>query len=110
MCLSWLNKSVIDMKNEQKNTVAIEYCSKCKFMMRSAWVAQELLQTFEGDLDEAVLRPSAVPGIWQIFANDQLVWDRKTERGIPELKMLKRRVRDVIAPDKDLGHAETVEP
>jgi selenoprotein W-related protein len=91
------------------NRVAIEYCSKCKFMMRSAWIAQELLQTFDGELDEAALRPSAVPGIWQILANGQLVWDRKTERGLPELKDLKRRVRDIIAPGKDLGHAETVE-
>ncbi|HEY5653160.1 MAG TPA: SelT/SelW/SelH family protein [Pontiella sp.] len=95
---------------EQKNSVTIEYCSKCKFMMRSAWVAQELLQTFEGDIDEAVLKPSKVPGIWRIYANGQQVWDRKTERGLPEMKNLKRRVRDVIAPEKDLGHAETVEP
>ena len=95
---------------KQENRLTIEYCAKCKFMMRSAWIAQELLQTFDGDLDEATLRPSLVPGVWQIFANDQLVWDRKAERGIPELKDLKRRVRDVIAPDKDLGHAETIEP
>jgi selenoprotein W-related protein len=98
------------MEQNQKNNVVIEYCSKCKFMMRSAWVAQELLQTFEGELDEAILRPSKAPGIWQIFANGELVWDRKIERGIPELKLLKRRVRDVIAPDKDLGHTETIEP
>jgi len=96
------------MNNENKITV--EYCSKCKFMMRSAWIAQELLQTFEGDVDEAALRPSEVPGIWRIYANGQQVWDRKTERGLPEMKDLKRRVRDIIAPDKDLGHAETVEP
>ena len=94
----------------KKRTVTVEYCSKCKFMMRSAWIAQELLQTFEGDIDEAILRPSEVPGIWRIYANDQEVWDRKTERGLPEMKDLKRRVRDVIAPDKDLGHAETIEP
>jgi selenoprotein W-related protein len=79
-------------------------------MMRSAWIAQELLQTFEGDIDEAVLKPSEVPGIWRIYANDQQVWDRKSERGLPEMKDLKRRVRDIIAPEKDLGHAETVEP
>ena len=95
---------------ENKNRVVIEYCTKCKFMMRSAWIAQELLQTFDGDLHEVALRPSLVPGIWQIFANGQLVWDRKTERGIPELKDLKRRVRDVVAPGKNLGHAETVGP
>ena len=79
-----------------ENNVTIEYCTKCKFMMRSAWIAQELLQTFDGDLHEAALRPSLAPGIWQIFANGQLVWDRKAERGIPELKDLKRRVRDII--------------
>jgi len=94
----------------EENKVTIEYCAKCKFMMRSAWIAQELLQTFDGDLDEAALRPSLEPGIWRISANGQQVWDRKTERGLPELKDLKRRVRDIIAPDKDLGHAETIEP
>jgi selenoprotein W-related protein len=93
----------------EENKVTIVYCSKCKFMMRSAWIAQELLQTFNGDLDEAALRPSPAPGIWRIYANGQQVWDRKTERGLPELKDLKRRVRDIIAPDKDLGHAETAE-
>ena len=98
------------MEREKLNSITIEYCTKCRFMMRSAWIAQELLQSFEGDLDEAVLKPSATPGIWRIYANGQPVWDRKTERGIPELKDLKRRVRDIIAPEKDLGHAETVEP
>ena len=95
---------------ENENKLTIEYCTKCKFMMRSAWIAQELLQTFEGDLDEAALRPSAAPGIWRIYANGMRVWDRKTERGLPELKELKRRVRDIIAPEKNLGHAETIEP
>ena len=95
---------------QQENRITIEYCTKCRFMMRSAWIAQELLQTFEGDVDEAALRPSQKPGIWRIYANGQAVWDRKTERGLPELKDLKRRVRDVIAPGKNLGHAETVEP
>lgn len=98
------------MVEERMNRITIEYCSKCRFMMRSAWIAQELLQTFEGDVDEAVLKPSAEPGIWRIYANGKQVWDRKTERGLPELKDLKRRVRDIIAPGKDLGHAETVEP
>jgi len=93
-----------------KKTITVEYCSKCRFMMRSAWIAQELLQTFEGDIDEAILKPSEIAGIWRIYANDQQVWDRKTERGLPEMKDLKRRVRDIIAPEKSLGHAENIEP
>jgi selenoprotein W-related protein len=98
------------MDRKTENKVTIEYCAKCKFMMRSAWIAQELLQTFDGDLDEAALRPSLARGVWKMFATGQRVWNRKTDRGLPELKDLKRRVRDIIAPEKKLGHAETVEP
>lgn len=35
-----------------------------------------------------------------------LVWDRKTEGGFPETKVLKQRVRDHIDPKKDLGHSD----
>jgi hypothetical protein len=35
-----------------------------------------------------------------------LLWDRKTEGGFPETKVLKQRVRDLIDPKKDLGHSD----
>ncbi|KAJ0341511.1 hypothetical protein COL922a_002225 [Colletotrichum nupharicola] len=35
-----------------------------------------------------------------------ILWDRKTEGGFPETKELKRRLRDVIEPDRDLGHVD----
>lgn len=34
------------------------------------------------------------------------LWDRKTDGGFPETKELKRRVRDVIEPGRDLGHVD----
>ena len=34
------------------------------------------------------------------------LWDRKVEGGFPETKELKRRVRDVIDPARDLGHVD----
>jgi len=34
------------------------------------------------------------------------LWDRKKEGGFPETKELKRRVRDVIEPGRDLGHVD----
>ena len=37
---------------------------------------------------------------------ETLLWDRKTEGGFPEVKELKRRVRDVIEPGRDLGHVD----
>ena len=34
------------------------------------------------------------------------LWDRKADGGFPETKELKRRVRDVIEPGRDLGHVD----
>lgn len=39
-----------------------------------------------------------------------LVWDRKVEGGFPELKVLKQRVRDVLEPQKSLGHSDKHAP
>ncbi|KAI9675124.1 MAG: hypothetical protein M1817_001532 [Caeruleum heppii] len=36
----------------------------------------------------------------------RVLWDRKVEGGFPETKELKRRVRDVIQPGRDLGHVD----
>jgi predicted Rdx family selenoprotein len=35
-----------------------------------------------------------------------LLWDRKTEGGFPDVKELKRRVRDLAEPGRDLGHVD----
>ena len=34
------------------------------------------------------------------------LWDRKTNGGFPEVKQLKQLVRNVIDPDRDLGHVD----
>ncbi|KAJ4366019.1 hypothetical protein N0V85_009224, partial [Neurospora sp. IMI 360204] len=34
------------------------------------------------------------------------IWDRKTDGGFPETKELKRRVRDMIQPERNLGHVD----
>lgn len=36
----------------------------------------------------------------------KVLWDRKVDGGFPETKELKRRVRDVIEPDRNLGHVD----
>lgn len=35
-----------------------------------------------------------------------MLWDRKVDGGFPETKELKRRVRDVVEPGRDLGHVD----
>ena len=39
--------------------------------------------------------------------NGEVIWDRAEAGGFPEVKELKQRVRDVLAPSKDLGHSDT---
>lgn len=68
-------------------------------------MAQELLATFEEELGEVALIPGT-GGIFEVRVGDNLVWSRKVEGGFPEIKVLKQRVRDAVAPDKDLGHAD----
>ncbi|KAH9239025.1 hypothetical protein K456DRAFT_1803635, partial [Colletotrichum gloeosporioides 23] len=95
--------------------VAIQFCTQCKWMLRAAYFAQELLSTFSTSLGEVALQPST-GGTFTVTLTHQppgaattsstILWDRKTEGGFPETKELKRRLRDVIEPDRDLGHVD----
>lgn len=68
-------------------------------------MAQELLTTFQNELGEVALLPGQ-GGVFEIRASGQTVWSRTMEGGFPEIRELKQRVRDVIAPDMGLGHSE----
>jgi selenoprotein W-related protein len=35
-----------------------------------------------------------------------VIWSRKAEGRFPEMKELKQRLRDKIAPSRDLGHSD----
>ena len=85
--------------------VTIAYCTQCRWLLRAAWMAQELLNTFSDELGEVALIPST-GGTFDIHVNDQRVWSRKDDGGFPDIKELKQRVRDVVAPAKDLGHSD----
>ncbi len=37
--------------------VRFTYCTQCHWMLRAAWMAQELLSTFAAELREVALRP-----------------------------------------------------
>ena len=88
-----------------KPRVEIEYCTQCRWLLRAAWMAQELLTTFDQDISELTLKPGT-GGIFEIHANGVLVWSRKGEGRFPDIAELKQRVRDRIAPGRDLGHAD----
>lgn len=89
-----------------KPSIVIEYCPGCKWMLRSAWLMQELLSTFESELHMVSLKPSKSTGVFNIKVDGKEVWERKANGGFPEAKILKQRVRDIIAPEKSLGHSD----
>jgi selT/selW/selH selenoprotein domain len=89
-----------------KPTITIEYCPKCGWLLRAAYMAQELLTTFADELHGVLLQPSAVSGRYTICIGEQMIFDRKMAGSFPEIKELKQMVRDVVAPGKSLGHAD----
>ena len=89
-----------------KPTVSIEYCPKCGWMLRAAYMAQELLGTFTDDLHGVLLQPSETGGSYIIRINEVIVFDRKEKGRFPEIKELKQLVRDVVNPEKSLGHSD----
>ncbi len=89
----------------QRPRVAITYCTQCNWLLRSAWMAQELLSTFRDDLGEVALIP-ATGGAFRIEIGSTLLWERVRDGGFPDVKALKQRVRDHLDPGRDLGHID----
>lgn len=121
--------------------LTITYCTQCRWLLRAAYYAQELLTTFPAPaLREVALRP-ATGGVFRVHltlettleppdkaaasmqaamtgemvagekkeemeTREVLLWDRKSEGGFPETKVLKQRVRDWVAPGRGLGHSD----
>ena len=90
-------------------TVEILYCRQCHWLLRAAWMAQELLSTFEEELGGVTLR-SGIGGGFVVSIDGDDVWSRKDEGRFPDIVELQQRVRARIAPERDLGHADRKVP
>jgi selenoprotein W-related protein len=86
--------------------IEITYCPQCRWLLRAAWMGQELLSTFEQDISELALKPGSVAGIFEIRIDGDLLWSRHAQGRFPEITELKQLVRDRIAPGRNLGHAD----
>jgi selenoprotein W-related protein len=91
---------------KNSHRVEIEYCTKCRFILRAGWLAQELLMTFADDLGEVALIPGT-GGIFEIRLDGKLLFSRKSAGRFPESREIKQLVRDIIAPEKYLGHSDS---
>lgn len=85
--------------------ITIHYCTQCQWLLRAAWMAQELLSTFGTDLAEVALVPGT-GGVFEVRYDGELLWERKRDGGFPDAKTLKRLVRDRLDPGRDLGHVD----
>ncbi|MCC3703989.1 SelT/SelW/SelH family protein [Rouxiella badensis] len=90
---------------EKRPTVTIKYCSQCNWLLRAAWMAQELLNSFSTDLASVTLMPGT-GGIYEITLDDHILWERKRDGGFPDAAQIKQRVRDICFPERSLGHIE----
>ena len=88
-----------------KPSLAITYCTQCNWLLRAAWMAQEVLSTFSLEMGAVTLIPGT-GGIFEIRLDDELIWERKRDGGFPGPKELKQRVRDIVEPERDLGHVD----
>lgn len=88
-----------------KPTVTIEYCRQCRWLLRAAWMAQEILSTFEDEVGGVTLVPGT-GGVFVVSVGGTTVWSRKDEGRFPEIAELKQRVRDKVASERDLGHVD----
>ena len=86
--------------------IEIEYCTRCRWLLRAAWTAQELLSTFEAELGAVTLLPNAEGGVFEVRLDGAPLFSRKAEGRFPDSAELKRLVRDRIAPERSLGHAD----
>ncbi len=83
--------------------VEIRYCTQCKFLLRAAWLAQELLSTFEKELAEVALVPGA-GGIFEVRLDGETIASNSETKRMPEAAEVKRLLRDRIAPGRTIGH------
>jgi selenoprotein W-related protein len=93
------------MADPAKPTLRITYCTQCNWLLRSAWMASEVLSTFGTEMGAVTLVP-ATGGIFEIELDGALVWERKRDGGFPDSKKLKQIVRDHIDPERSLGHID----
>jgi selenoprotein W-related protein len=85
--------------------VEIEYCRQCRWLLRAAWTAQELLTTFDGEISGVMLKPGT-GGVFNVSVDGERVWSRKDAGRHAEITELKQLVRDKVAPERSLGHSE----
>ena len=94
------------MAKAARPRIEIEYCTRCRWLLRAGWIAQEILSTFEDEIGEVAIKPNARGGVFEVRVGRRVAWSRKKEGRFPDAAELKQRVRDIVSPARDLGHID----
>jgi selenoprotein W-related protein len=86
--------------------IEIAYCTRCRFLLRAAWLAQELLTAFEGEVGEVALVPSS-GGIFEVRLDGAVMATNRGGAPMPDARDVKRAIRDIVAPGRKIGHEES---
>jgi selenoprotein W-related protein len=73
---------------ETKPTVTITYCTACNFTARAAWLAQEILHTFDGQLAGVMLVPGS-GGVLDVALDGTLIFSRADTGRDPVIKEIR---------------------
>ncbi len=80
----------------------IFYCRQCRWLLRASWMAQEMLTTFGEELGEVAIVPGS-GGIFEIALDGEVVATNRDKAPTPDASVVKRAIRDRVAPDKAIG-------
>jgi selenoprotein W-related protein len=72
-------------------------------LLRAAWSAQELLNTFEQELGAVALVPGS-GGIFEVRLDGEVIASNREDKAMPEVSDVKRLVRDRVSPERRIGH------
>ncbi len=72
-------------------------------MLRAAYLAQELLTSFEKELGEVALVPGS-GGIFEVRLDGEMLATNRETKVMPEAGEVKRLLRDRISPGRTIGH------
>src|ERR1700722_11399420 len=89
--------------------IAIRYCTQCHWLLRAAWMAQELLSTFGTDLGEVSLQPGT-GGVFVITYDGEVIWSRQTDGGFPDVKQLEQLGGESADGEARSGPSFALEP
>jgi selenoprotein W-related protein len=87
------------------HNIEITYCVQCRWLLRASWMAQELLSTFDGDIESLTLKPGT-GGVFDVRLDGAMLWSRKEHGRFPEITELKQLLRDRVDPQRNLGHID----